>query len=84
MTLTPRTAAGVLAAGLWTVVVWLVFVVNLDPAAHDTGFVVVHLALAAVNVLVGLWLAGVGVRAVRARRDAAQPGVGSEARSSST
>lgn len=65
MTLTRRTAAALAVAGVWTVFTWVVFVGNLDPAGRTRGFVVVHLALAAVNTGLGVWLAALGLRGLR-------------------
>ena len=66
MTLSRRTAAGLLAAGAWTVVNWATFARNLDTTGRSTGFVVVHSVLIVVNTALGLWLASLGVRALRA------------------
>ncbi len=68
--MSPRTAAALLLAGAWTVFTWVTFVRNFDPAGRTTGFVVVHMALAAVNTGLGLWLAWLGGRALRAGRRA--------------
>ena len=75
MTLSRRTAAALALAGAWTVFTWVTFVGNFDPAGRTRGFVVVHMSLAAVNTALGLWLAWLGVRALRrsAGRQAAAP-----------
>lgn len=65
MVLSRRTAAALALAGAWTVFTWVTFVRNFDPDGRSTGFVAVHLALAAVNTALGLWLAWLGVRALR-------------------
>ncbi len=68
MTLSRRTAVALALAGAWTVFTWVTFVRNFDPTDRTTGFVVVHMTLAAVNTALGVWLASVGVRGLR--RDA--------------
>ena len=65
MTLSRRTAAGLLAAGVWTVVNWVTFARNLDTEGRSTGFVVVHAVLIVVNSALGVWLASLGLRALR-------------------
>jgi hypothetical protein len=65
VTLSRRTAAGLLTAGVWTVVNWVTFARNLDTDGRSTGFVVVHTVLIVVNSALGVWLASLGLRALR-------------------
>lgn len=74
MVLSRPTAAALALAGAWTVFTWVTFVRNFDTTGRTTGFVTVHLALAAVNTALGLWLAWLGVRALRRSRRAAVEG----------
>ena len=58
----PEVLAGATRAlAAWTVVVWLVRGVDIALGDHAAGFVVVHLALAALSIV----LAGLAVRALR-------------------
>ena len=73
MTLTRRTAALLVAAGLWPLLVWpnFVRVVASDDRAFDggpTAYLVVHVGLAVVSMAFGVALVVVGLRAWRAAR----------------
>lgn len=73
MTLTRRTAALLVAAGGWPLLIWpnFVRVVSTDERAFDggpTAYLVVHVALAAVSMLIGLALVVLGVKAWRRAR----------------
>ena len=62
-----RKAAWVLvAAGAWTLYVWISRVVILAGQDESTGFKVVHFALAAVSIAFGVAVAAIGFRALRA------------------
>ena len=68
---TRRTAALLVAAGLWPLLVWpnFVRVVATDERAFDDGptaYLVVHVALAVVSMAFGVALVVLGVRAWRA------------------
>jgi hypothetical protein len=61
-----RRAAGVLlAAGTWTLVVWLTRINNILGDDRSTSFKVVHVILAAVSVAFGLAVGWIGLRAWR-------------------
>jgi hypothetical protein len=61
-----RRAAGVLlAAGTWTLFVWLTRINNILGDDHSTSFKVVHVALAAVSVALGVAVGWIGLRAWR-------------------
>lgn len=71
--LTRRTAAFLVLAGLWPLLIWpnFVRVVATDERAFDDGptaYLVVHVALAAVSMSLGLALVVLGVRAWRRPR----------------
>ena len=73
MLLTRRTAAVLVLAGLWPLLVWpnFVRVVATDDRAFDDGptaYLVVHVALALVSMALGALLVGLGVRAWRGAR----------------
>ena len=59
-----RLEVATVALAAWTVLVWLVRGVDIALGGHSTGFVVVHLVLAATSVA----LAVLAVRAVRSGR----------------
>ena len=70
MLLTRRTAALLVLAGLWPLLVWpnFVRVVATDERAFDggpTAYLVVHVTLAVVSMALGLALVVVGVRGWR-------------------
>lgn len=70
MSLPRRTAAFLVVAGLWPLLVWpnFVRVVATDERAFDDGptaYLLVHVALAAVSMGLGLALVGLGIRAWR-------------------
>ena len=61
-----RRAAGVLlAAGTWTLLVWLTRINNILGDDRSTSFKVVHVILAAVSVGFGLAIGWIGMRAWR-------------------
>lgn len=61
-----RRAAGVLlAAGTWTLFVWLTRINNILGDDRSTSFKVVHVILAAVSVGFGLAVGWIGLRAWR-------------------
>ena len=61
-----RRAAGVLvAAGTWTLFVWLTRINNILGDDRSTSFKVVHVILAAVSVAFGLAVGWIGLRAWR-------------------
>ena len=71
--LTRRTAAFLVLAGLWPLLIWpnFVRVVATDERAFDDGptaYLIVHVALAAVSMALGLALVVLGVRAWRRTR----------------
>lgn len=73
MLLTRRTAALLVLAGLWPLLVWpnFVRVVATDDRAFDDGptaYLVVHVGLAVVSMALGALLVGLGVRAWRRSR----------------
>ena len=68
-----KTAALLVAAGLWPLLVWpnFVRVVATDERAFDggpTAYLVVHVALAVVSIAFGVALVVLGVRAWRSAR----------------
>ncbi|WP_018682672.1 SCO4848 family membrane protein [Actinokineospora enzanensis] len=73
MTLSRRSALFLLAFGLWSWVIWPMFLRNVwvDPrswADGPTGFFVVHALLTAASLLFGTIIGVIGWRAFRARR----------------
>jgi hypothetical protein len=61
-----RRAAGVLlAAGTWTLLVWLTRINNILGDDRSTSFKVVHVILAAISVGFGLAIGWIGMRAWR-------------------
>jgi hypothetical protein len=71
--LTRRTAALLVLAGLWPLLIWpnFVRVVATDERAFDDGptaYLLVHLALAAVSMGIGVALVVLGVRGWRRAR----------------
>ena len=71
MLLSRKTAALLVAAGLWPLLVWpnFVRVVATDDRAFDggpTAYLLVHVALAVVSMAIGVGLVVLGVRAWRA------------------
>ena len=80
MVLSRKTAALLVAAGLWPLLVWpnFVRVVATDERAFDDGptaYLVVHVALAVVSMALGVALVVLGARAWRSagRRSAGPP-----------
>jgi hypothetical protein len=64
---TRRVSILLLAAGGWTLFIWVTRLVNMAGEDRSTGFYVVHGALAAVSIAFGLAIGIVGWRALRAR-----------------
>ena len=61
-----RRAAGVLlAAGIWTLFVWLTRISNILGDDRSTSFKLVHVALAGVSVAFGVAIGWIGLRAWR-------------------
>jgi hypothetical protein len=61
-----RRAAGVLlAAGIWTLFVWLTRINNILGDDRSTSFKVVHVLLAGISVAFGLAVGWIGLRAWR-------------------
>ena len=61
-----RRAAGVLlAAGIWTLFVWLTRIGNILGDDRSTSFKVVHVVLASVSVALGIAVGWIGLRAWR-------------------
>ncbi len=63
-----KTAWLLVAAGAWSLYVWISRVVILAGQDESTGFKVVHFALASVSIAFGVALGVVGLRALRGRR----------------
>ena len=65
--MTRRVAVVLLAAGAWTLFVWVTRLVNMAGEDRSAGFFVVHGALAAISIGFGVTLGVIGWRALRAR-----------------
>lgn len=76
MTLSRRAAAFLLAFGVWSWLLWPVFFRNIwvsDRSWLDgspTGYLLVHLVIAAVSLILGTAIGVMGWRGLRARRSA--------------
>jgi hypothetical protein len=64
---TRRVAVLLLAAGAWTLFVWVTRLVNMAGEDRSAGFYVVHGALAVISIAFGVALGVVGWKALRAR-----------------
>lgn len=65
--MTRRVAVLLLAAGGWTLFIWVTRLVNMAGEDRSAGFYIVHVALAAISIAFGLALGVVGWKALRAR-----------------
>jgi hypothetical protein len=72
MILGRRAACFLVAFAIWNLYVWVTFVKNVYPDHHFDGFFLAHLAIGGVTVILGGIAGGIGVRALRAHRDARQ------------
>lgn len=76
MRISARLGWFLVAFGVWTWVIWPVFIKNIaaDPrsfqAGAPTGFFLVHLVLTVVSFVAGTAIGVVGIRALLARRSA--------------
>ncbi|HEX5613761.1 MAG TPA: hypothetical protein VFZ83_01275 [Acidimicrobiia bacterium] len=68
MTLSRRAAVLLLAAGAWTLYVWVTRLWIMTGQDESTGFKVVHGVLAVVSIAFGIAVARLGWRALRAAR----------------
>jgi hypothetical protein len=64
---TRRVAVVLLAAGAWTLFVWVTRLVNMAGEDRSAGFFVVHGLLAVISIAFGLALGVIGWKALRAR-----------------
>jgi hypothetical protein len=64
---TRRVSILLLAAGAWTLFIWVTRLVNMAGEDRSAGFYVVHGALAVISVAFGLAIGVVGWRALKAR-----------------
>jgi hypothetical protein len=64
---TRRVAVLLLAAGGWTLFIWVTRLVNMAGEDRSAGFYVVHGALAVISIAFGLAIGVVGWRALRTR-----------------
>jgi hypothetical protein len=64
---TRRVSILLLAAGGWTLFVWLTRLVNMAGEDRSAGFYVVHGALAVISIAFGIAVGVVGWKALRAR-----------------
>ncbi|HMF04782.1 MAG TPA: hypothetical protein VKH17_08210 [Acidimicrobiia bacterium] len=64
--MTRRISILLLAAGAWTLFVWVTRLVNMAGEDRSAGFFVVHGLLALISIAFGLALGVVGWRALRA------------------
>lgn len=65
--MTRRVSILLVAAGGWTLFIWVTRLVNMAGEDRSAGFFVVHGALAVISIAFGLALGVVGWRALRAR-----------------
>ena len=65
--MTRRAAWLLVAAGVWTLYVWISRIFILAGQDNSTGFKVVHFTLAAVSIAFGIAVAWIGVRTLRER-----------------
>jgi hypothetical protein len=64
---TRRVSILLLAAGGWTLFVWVTRLVNMAGEDRSAGFYIVHGALAVISIGFGVAVAVVGLKALRAR-----------------
>jgi hypothetical protein len=64
---TRRVAVLLLAAGGWTLFIWVTRLVNMAGEDRSVGFYVVHAVLAGISIAFGLAIGVVGWRALRTR-----------------
>ena len=62
-----RVSILLLAAGGWTLFVWVTRLVNMAGEDRSAGFYVVHGALAVISIGFGVTVAVLGLKALRAR-----------------
>ena len=62
-----RVSILLLAAGAWTLFVWVTRLVNMAGEDRSAGFYVVHSALAVISIGFGVAVGIVGLKALRAR-----------------
>lgn len=65
--MTRRVSILLLAAGGWTLFIWVTRVLNMAGEDRSAGFFIVHGALAAISIAFGIALGVVGWKALRAR-----------------
>lgn len=70
--MTRRVSILLLAAGGWTLFVWITRLVNMAGEDRSAGFYVVHGALAVISIAFGVAIAVVGWRALRDRAEGAR------------
>ena len=66
--MTRRAAWTLIAAGAWTLYVWISRVAILAGQDESTGFKVVHFTLAAVSIVFGVAVGWIGLRSLRELR----------------
>jgi hypothetical protein len=64
---TRRVSLLLLAAGAWTLFIWVTRLVNMAGEDRSAGFLVVHSALAVISIAFGVAVGVVGWKALRAR-----------------
>jgi hypothetical protein len=64
---TRRVSFLLLAAGAWTLFIWVTRLVNMAGEDRSVGFLAVHSALAVISIAFGVAVGVVGWRALRAR-----------------
>jgi hypothetical protein len=62
-----RVSILLLAAGAWTLFVWVTRLINMAGEDRSAGFYVVHSALAVISIGFGVAVGIVGLKALRAR-----------------
>jgi hypothetical protein len=68
-----RSAWFLVAFAVWNLYVWATFVKNVYPDHHFDSFFMVHLAIGGLTVILGGIVGAIGVRALRAQRNARRP-----------
>jgi hypothetical protein len=64
---TRRVSILLLAAGGWTLFIWVTRLVNMAGEDRSAGFIVVHAALAVISIAFGIAIGIVGWRALRTK-----------------